>query len=162
MCFFQKRCLCRCARFSFGLRFDVARLLNLDLSTEEGKTIMEAVLSELAHDDKWGDTPIERGYAKAGLVRYHIQHELLSQYTKKEGKSESVSTKGERFAKDGPSILEDTPMVKLEFPKWHELQALAAVLRSAEKKTSTALGVLKRDKATAGARLGDAGGPPTI
>ena len=146
----------------FGLRFDVARLLNLDQKTEEGKAVLEAVLSELAHDDKWGDSPIEKGYAKAGLARYHIEHELLSQYTKKEGKTESVNTKGDRVAKDAPTMLADTSCpVKLEFPKWHELQSLAVVLRSAEKKTGMALGMLKRDKATAGARLGEAGGPLT-
>lgn len=149
--------------FSFGLRFDVARLLNLDLKTDEGRKILEAVLSELPHDHKWGDAPIEKGYAKAGLARYHIEHEMLSQYTKKEGTMESVSTKGERSAKDAPSMLADTPChVKLEFPKWHELQTLAVVLRAAEKKTCTALGMLKRDKATAGARLGEAGAPLTI
>lgn len=119
--------------------------------------ILEAVLGELQHDDQWGSTPIERGYAKAGLLRYHIQHELLSQYKTKEGRHESLTTKGERVTKDGSTGLEDTPHVKLEFPRWHELQTLAGVIHSAEKKTTAALSSLKRDKAAAGVRLGKAG-----
>jgi hypothetical protein len=128
------------------------------LKTEEGPIVLDAILSELPQDDNWGDTPIERGYAKAGLKRYQIQHELLSKFTKTSGREDNIASRGEKTGKETNLDIEDTAPVKLEHPRYQELVNKAGVIRSAEKKAAQAVATLKREKASAAARVGEVAG----
>lgn len=48
----------------------MAELLKLPVDSGE----LKVILKELPQDDKWDiNVPVERGYSKAGLVRYHLE-----------------------------------------------------------------------------------------
>ena len=48
----------------------MAELLKLPVDSDE----LKVILKELPQDDKWDiNVPVERGYSKAGLVRYHLE-----------------------------------------------------------------------------------------
>ena len=112
---------------------------------------MNSVLGELDSDDGWDSTKaIERGYLKAGLKRYKIDHALLSKELDKETWEETFASASEKKPAKG-SLFEGEPSVadvKLEHPNFTALQAEKKVLTSSEKTVRHLIASAKRDVAT--------------
>lgn len=132
-------------------RYDVAKVLNMDPVAQQDT--LEAILSELPSDSEWDlSVAVQRGYAKAGLKRYKVDHTLLSEFSRTEGIRETQTAGLEKSSKE--SFLDASgasgsgeAKVKLENPAQVALVAQVKVLKSAERVLSNFMASLKKDRA---------------
>ncbi|CAE7868884.1 unnamed protein product, partial [Symbiodinium necroappetens] len=58
---------------SYGTLYDVAKIMNLDISQPPQKKLLDKALLKLESDDLWSETnPLEQTYKEEGLKRYHF------------------------------------------------------------------------------------------
>ena len=143
-------------------RYDVAKLLNVD--PKEQPEILEAILSELPSDEDWNlEVAVQRGYAKAGLKRYKIDHSLLTESRRNEGQKEMMSATTEKVSRESwmaegsSSSAGAGTTVKIENAAHITLLQKVKVLRSAEKMLCTLMAQLKKDRASLLAKANEAG-----
>jgi len=137
-------------------------LLGISTNNPAETAVLETILNELPNDDDWDEeVPIQRGYKKAGLKRYKIDHALLSQANMVTGEKQELTAnidKVGRLSSSGAASSKDGAIrVKLENPEYESLKGLAKVIQSAEKKVNQLLMGLKKDRATMLAKVGPEG-----
>lgn len=143
-------------------RYDVAKLLGVD--PKEQPEILEAILSELPSDEGWNlEVAVQRGYAKAGLKRYKIDHSLLAENRRSEGQKDMMSATTEKVSRESwlnegsSSSAGGGVAVKIEHASHLTLLQKVKVLRSAEKVVGTLMAQLKKDRASLLAKANEAG-----
>lgn len=107
----------------------MAELVKLPVESAE----LGAILAELPQDDKWDlEIPLERGYSKAGLVRYHLEGvKALTSTKAEEPYSEQLSQSKQGAVQKvagGPKL--ELVNVKAENPLHDKLQAKIQVAES--------------------------------
>ena len=117
----------------------MAELVKLPVESAE----LGAILAELPQDDKWDlEIPLERGYSKAGLVRYHLEGvKALTSTKAEESYSEQLSQSKQGAVQKvagGPKL--ELENVKAENQLHDKLQAKIQVAESGRElwKRSTA------------------------
>jgi hypothetical protein len=122
--------------------------MNYSDSTQQ--CVVDAICEELPSDDNWDkNIAIQRGYIKAGLKRYKIDHAMLTTRVSMEGSSERICSSTQKNEKE--KALTDSScsvQIKVEHPFHMKLQAEHKVLASAEKQITSLLTQLRKDAAT--------------
>ena len=101
----------------FGTMFMVADALKMPYD----HPLLTDILQELPQDDKWEmEDPMERIYAKKGLVRYHLEGvKEFTKHTKKDVESETATSSTDAVKSDGLSALGDAVVnIKIENPEY--------------------------------------------
>ena len=102
-------------------RWQVAKELGLDTQDPQQALVLEAVLEELPKEGAWDESvPLERGYARAGVVRYRLDMKVLSRFTKTDRKTSGVQSTKHRYDSKHVSALQASK-VKVEISEgWSE------------------------------------------
>jgi hypothetical protein len=120
---------------SHHLRFDVAKLLNMNYSDAVQKKLVDTISSKLYNDDNWDlDDEWQAAYAHAGLKRFKIDKQLLGKMKQTEEHGEVVESTSSKDAKGSKSLFdkEDPELkIKIQNPEYLELQTVMRTTKSA-------------------------------
>lgn len=134
-----------CSYYVILLRYDVAKLNNLDMKDPHQLQILDNILANLPDDKDWDRAdPTEAAYAEMDLTRYHMTKRDLSSCSRQDVDSKALVIEkdvSKKVAKDNNSQLADLVAVKFEHCKVVETLDLQPELLVSEKQ----LGKLVKD-----------------
>ena len=143
--------LCQCLRIQINqhLRYDVAKLLNMDYKDETQKKLVDKICAKLDSDMDWDeDDQFEKCYKDWGFKRYKLDKKLLSRTEDTESFHETIASSSSKDGKGAlKSALEDKPdgiAIKIQNPTHVDLMTLTKTTKSAADAVSALVSQLKK------------------
>ena len=147
---------------NFYLRYDVAKLMNMDYSNEVQKKLVDKIASQLPCDDEWDDDDeFQKAYKSCGLKRFKIDKQLLSCSKETEEHTEVIESSSSKDGKGAMKSLfdKDDPEVKIEIqnPEFVDLGNHVRTTKSAADAVAALIAQMKRLLPSLQVISGDAG-----
>ena len=125
----------------FSLRYDVAKLCNMDYKDAQQKKLVDAICAKLPSDEDWDTSnAFQQAFKSVGLKRYKLDKKLLGISAHKTIEGEELTSSSSKDTKAPPKAILDfqgaSVPVKVQNPAYQELSLVAKVTKSA----SVALG----------------------
>ena len=126
---------------TFSLRYDVAKLCNMDYKDAQQKKLVDAICAKLPSDEDWDTSnSFEQAFKSVGLKRYKLDKKLLGISAHKTIEGEELTSSSSKDTKAPPKAILDfqgaSVPIKVQNPAYQELSLVAKVTKSA----SVALG----------------------
>lgn len=120
----------------FILRYDVAKLCNMDYKDGIQKKLVDAICEKLPSDDDWDESnSFEAAFKSVGLKRFKLDKKILGQTSHKTVEGEEVTSSSSKDGKAAPKAILDfqggAPPIKVQNPVYFELSTVAKVTKSA-------------------------------
>lgn len=130
----------------FDLRYDVAKLANMDYKDPIQKKLVDKICTKLEQDDDWDEEDdFEKAYKEMGLKRYKLDKKLLSVDANKETYKESLASSSSKECKSAPKALGSGELlqIKLQNPLHLEMITTSKTTKSAATAVSNLLNTVK-------------------
>jgi hypothetical protein len=137
---------------TIAVRYDLAALLNMNLSVPSQEAVFDKMLEHYACDDDWNEqVHLEATYKAVGLKRYRLEKQSLTRRLQEDGTVETLSSTSVRDHKGSClSMLtgQEEPKVKIEAEQVLAMQQSMKVVRAGELKLLQSMQLLKKQKAS--------------
>ena len=147
---------------NFYLRYDVAKLMNMDYSNDVQKKLVDKIASQLPCDEDWDDDDEwQKAYKSCGLKRFRIDKQLLSCSKETEEHTEVIESSSSKDGKGAMKSLFDKAdpevKIKIQNPEFVDLGNHVRTTKSAADAVAALIAQMKRLLPSLQVISGDAG-----